>query len=111
MVSFRRMNKLLHSVERTARLLAAKQTKEDPDTVRICSDEIDLLRQMQNELKPMIDTLPCYEEQMILNLRFMKGYSYDWIAQSMNYTPRSVYYKLRSAKTALLARFPDQVEE
>jgi len=111
MVSFHRMNKLLHNAARISNQLHTRQVREDPDTIGICSDEIDQLRTMQEELKPMINSLGNYEEKMILTLRFIKGCSYEWIASSMNYTPRSVYYKLRNAKTALLGLFPGQVEE
>lgn len=110
MVNFRSMNRMIRSAGRMSKLMTMKSTRYDPDTAEIISSAVDGLITMQEELKPMIETLDSSEQRMILNLRYLKGYNYPWIANRMNMSERNVYYLLKLARMALIERFPDAVE-
>ena len=110
MVNFHSMNNMIHTVNRMSKLMQAKKTRDDTDTIQICSSAVDDLRRMQDELRPMIEALDNYEQRMVLTLRYLKGYDYPWIADNMNVIDRTVYRYLRMAKDKLAELFPGQIE-
>lgn len=110
MVNFRTMNYLIRKVGRMSKLTEAKQTRNDEETMGIFSSVVDDLMKMQEELRPMMETLENPEERMIINLRYLKGHGYAWIADNMHINVRTVYLYLKNARMALIERFPDRVE-
>ena len=110
MVNFTRLNQLIRSAARLSYLIKSKDAQRDADALEICSSVGEELAGMQEELKPMIARLDSHEEQMILTLRFIRGYEYPWIATSLNISERTVFNRLKSAKQRLKTLFPGQVE-
>lgn len=110
MVNFRTMNFLIRKVGRMSKQLEAKQTRNDTETMEIYSYMVDDLVRMQEELRPMMETLENPEERMIINLRYLKGHGYAWIAIHMNIDVRTVFLYLKAARMALIERFPNRVE-
>jgi len=110
MVSFHALNKSIHTAAKLSKLIESKETRHDSETLDICSSVAEDLTRMQEELKPMIKQLGNHEQQIILTLRFLKGFDYSWIAAHLAMSERMVYYYLKAAKKQLQALYPDQVE-
>ena len=111
MVDFHSMNKMIRTVNRISRLMQAKKTRNDTDTMQIYSSVVDDLRRMQDELRPMIEALEDHEQRMVLTLRYLKGYDYPWIADNMNINERTVFLYLRKAKDKLSDLFPELITQ
>lgn len=110
MVSFHMLSKLNRTASKLSKLIESKETRHDSETLDICSSVAEDLTRMQEELKPMIEQLGSHEQQIILTLRFLKGFDYPWIAAHLAMSERMVYYQLKAAKKQLQALYPDQVE-
>ena len=111
MVSFRMMNKLIRSTGRLTKLMQSRKTRDDSEIMQICAIMVDDLRQMQDELKPMIEALDNYEQRMVLTLRYLKGYVYPLIADYMNIDVRTVYKYLKLGKEKMSELFPGMIEQ
>lgn len=60
------------------------------------------LETMRAELNPKIEKLTDPDEKAAMRMRYMAGYSPEWIATAIHRTPRSVYMYLRHAENRIL---------
>ncbi len=111
MVNFRQIERKIRDTERIVGIIRDRETKEDKNIIGICYSEIDELQRIQEELKPLIDSLGDYTERMVLTLRYLRGYSCPWIAEKMGICRASVYNHLNRGKRKLIERYPDRIEQ
>ena len=106
MISFTALSQMIRDTARMSKLMTA----EDGDIAAVCSADIDNMIRMQRELKPLLDSLPCYDLQMVVLLRYVKGYTCRQCADAMNISERSAYYFSKAARKRLMEMYPDTVK-
>lgn len=109
MVNFDSMNQMIRSTGRMSKLMETEATRNDTDTAEIISSVVDDLVRMQEELKPLIESLDNSEERLVITLKYLKGYDLPFIAEKMGLSERTVYRLIRNAKLKLIDMFPDAV--
>ena len=67
------------------------------------------LEQMQEELRPLIDTLENTDLRASMRLRYLKGYKPEEIADAISLADRTIYRYLLRAENELCRRYPDKV--
>jgi RNA polymerase sigma factor (sigma-70 family) len=76
-------------------LIAAK------DSYREALEELESLRK---ELEPELAALEDENERAMMRMRYIHGYEPEKIAQTINYHPRTVYRRLKSAERKLMRK-------
>lgn len=80
-----------------------------PDMKETYSGMLDDLKKLRSELSVMIFTLPDKDQQMIMTLRYLKGYSPEIIASGTYTSRRTVFYVMKQAKQTLKEMYPDRI--
>ena len=68
------------------------------------------LKQMREELEPLIDSLDRADDRAVVRLRYIKGFSPEDIADAIHRTDRSIYYYLGRAEDELVRKHPDKIK-
>ena len=66
---------------------------------------------MRFELDPLISKLERGDDRAIMRLRYIKGFSPEYIAEAIGRTGRYVYYHISQAENDLALMFPDIVKK
>ena len=78
------------------------------DLKEVYNDTLTALETMREELSEMIETLPNFDERIIMKLKYIKGYTFEAISESIHMSHRNMFYHLKHAKTELSERYPDR---
>ena len=68
------------------------------------------LKQMREELEPLIDSLDRADDRAVVRLRYIKGFSPEDIADAIHRTDRSIYYYLSRAENELVRKYPGKIK-
>lgn len=68
------------------------------------------LKQMREELEPLIDSLDRADDRAVVRLRYIKGFSPEDIADAIHRTDRSIYYYLSRAENELVRKHPGKIK-
>lgn len=72
--------------------------------------EIDLLVDLKEQMREVINALPSQEEQLVIRYRFLYGYTWDRIGQEFNADARTARRRYESALShTVLPEFPIEI--